>query len=94
MAEIVTDIIVVLVHGAKEIFAIVSNVAAFYSAFIAIVSLLQLISNQGVISGALTWIIISIVTSVITGLIAEALDSAIPSPFRWVVKLIGFLIQL
>jgi hypothetical protein len=59
-----------------------------------VLSLVQLISNQGVINGAVSWIIISIVTSGVTGLIAEALQSAVPSPFRWIGAIIDIIMNL
>jgi hypothetical protein len=94
MAELVTGLVTVIFHGAKEILAIISNIAAIYSAFMAIIGLLQLISSQGVLSGTLSWLIIGAITSAITGAIAEVLGSVIPSPFRWVTKIFEIIINL
>jgi hypothetical protein len=94
MAEIVTGLIAAVFDGAKEILAIVSNLAFFYSAFQAIISLANIIANQGLINGVISWLIISIVTTTVTGLIAETLSSAIPSPFRWMTQVIELLIEI
>jgi hypothetical protein len=94
MVAIITGIIAGIFQSLKEILAAVSNITALYSAVMATISLLQLISNQGIVNGTFSWIIISIITSIVTGLIAEALSSVIPSPFRWVAKIIELLMNL
>jgi hypothetical protein len=94
MAEIITGAFAIVFHTIKEILAIVSNITALYAAIMAVISLLQLISSQGVLAGTISWIAISAITSAVTGLIAEALCSAIPSPFRWIGKIIEILINL
>ena len=91
MTAIITEVLTIFSQGTKEILSVVSNLTALYSAYLAIINLLQLISNQGFINGTLSWFIISIVTSIVTGLIAEALNSAVPSPFRWLIKIIEWL---
>ncbi len=94
MAEIIVDMLAAIFQSAKEILAIASNITAIYAFIMTAVSLLQLISSQGIISGTISWIVISAVTSFVTGLIAEALSSAIPSPFRWLAKIVEIINDL
>jgi hypothetical protein len=83
-----------ITDGIKEALAIVSNIAALASAIWAIVGLLQLISENGLISGFMIYLALGIATSLIAGIFAEILGSTIPTPLKWIIELVKDFLEI
>lgn len=94
VSDLLSGIIDSIRDSIKEILAIVSDSAAVASAIWAIIGFLQLISENGLVSGFVIYLALGISTSLITGVFAEILGSTIPTPLKWIVEIIEDILKL
>ena len=94
MTDAISDLVEAFGNLVKEILAIISNIAAIFSIFWAIISLLGLVSQQGLVQGYISWLVLGFVSSIISGLFAELLNSSIPTPFKWLVELVEDILEI
>ena len=79
-----------LIGNLAEIFALIH----WLSDATFIISLIQLISGNGIIGGYLLWIVSSLISSILCGALAELLTSNIPTPLRWAKPFVEQIIQI
>ena len=94
MADAISDILDAFGNLVKEILAIISNIATIFSIFWAIIGLLSLVSQQGLVQGYISWLALGFVSSIISGLFAEILNSSVPTPFKWLVELVEDILEI